>query len=265
MRSSGSRCSRVRRRCSTAPTRSPARSTSSPVGGPKAERRSSFAAGERGHFGASGAYNYVDPDNDLELFIGASGFYDSGYEQTFEDEAGVVGKYDEYQTRSNLNVRVKYDIHELRFSGVFNEESNLGVVPRFSRGADEPHRVEAYTSRYDISGKVHRHPDQLSAGAYFDYGRREHPSGLYVDGGLHGAAQQHRGLSGRHGGVRSVLEATPWLVAGARRVLRLPPQPVVPELQSSDPRESDRRKQHGGPKTSTSTRSTRKPKSISAR
>ena len=165
--------------------------------------------GERGHFGASGSYSLIMPEHDLELVIGASGFYDSGFEQNFTDEVGVVGSYNEYQTRSNLTVRLDYDIHQLRFSGSFIEESNQGVVPRYSRGADEPHRVESYTARYDIGGNVSDNV-KLSGGVYFDFGRRDIPRGSTSTVAF--TAQRSDIAGYRTGAVASArYDATDWL------------------------------------------------------
>jgi len=114
------------------------------------------SSGNNQMFRAGGAVGFKK--NNFSFFIAAGGKSESGKMKSFTDELDNTANLNDYVNYKNLTTVIKYKSHSLTYNGFNSEESFLGVAPRFSSGAGNPHFANGnlvnYTFRKDFADKL---------------------------------------------------------------------------------------------------------------
>lgn len=104
--------------------------------------------GENGLLGGGG--NFVYSQDDYKIFISANSTTEKGSDFYFLDQANVGGNVKQYLKSSNFTVDLFYKNHGVLFNAYNEDESYLGVTPRFSAGAGKNHNVNGYLFNYSF-------------------------------------------------------------------------------------------------------------------
>ncbi|MBN1338456.1 MAG: TonB-dependent receptor [Bacteroidales bacterium] len=126
-------------------------------------------------FGTNGSYqagaNFAATKGDFTYFVSGNSSSIIQKETQFKDDAGYEGLLREYIGSDNFTMQAGYKAHSLLFNGTHGNESFLGVTPKFTSGAGNPHILKAYLLNYtfdqDLSDKFN-----LRFGGNYDYGMR---------------------------------------------------------------------------------------------
>lgn len=115
--------------------------------------------------------SYAATEGDLKYFIAGNSSDIIQKETTFMGEDDYEGLLREYMRTDNFTFNLKYKSHSILFNGFDSRESYLGVTPKFSSGAGNPHMVQGYVVNYTFDERFNDDLN-LRLGATYDYGRR---------------------------------------------------------------------------------------------
>jgi outer membrane receptor protein involved in Fe transport len=102
---------------------------------------------------------------ELEMLVSVSANDHAGFPSVFTDEEGEQGSYREYINTSSGTFAARYKGSEIIANKFRSNESFLGSVPSFSRGAGYPQLVEGHLLSYTSGHKI----GKLSVNSHLSY------------------------------------------------------------------------------------------------
>jgi len=116
--------------------------------------------------------SYFHKSDNYHVKVSASTREDQGVAREFTDESGVTGDIYDYIRGGNISLDLKYKNYSLFFNGFSAEENFLGVTPKFTGGAGEPHNADGYLINFNYARSMVRSLD-LRYSLVYDYQSRD--------------------------------------------------------------------------------------------